>query len=89
MHPYHTYVVLFDRDLDNMVMRALQRELDNAKRHLNSLNNSKSKLDSFAATERRVAESLVNQCEADLEMWYNKKVKKIKQDEIETLFNEV
>jgi outer membrane protein TolC len=77
-----------------MVERILQANLNAAKQHLKTIelqikkgeNNSRPSL--MVDLELSVARQVLAKAESELDLWRNKKIKKVKQDQVEALFEE-
>jgi hypothetical protein len=90
LHPYHKYIVLFDRDLDMMVERVLRTNLDAAQKHLemveNQIKKAKDRSHMIDNLHLSVAQQVLAQAKSELDLWHNKKIKQVKQEQVETLF---
>lgn len=92
MHPYHKYVVLFDRDLDFMVSQSLENDVFNSESHLRRIESDlnqlkkKNKPTDLAEINLRIAKQILSESKHKLDLWFNKEVTRITEDQKEALF---
>ncbi len=94
MHPYHKYVVLFDRDLDFMVSQSLENDVLNSETHVRRIESTiaqfkkKNKLSEAESLENdlRIAKQILSESKHKLDLWFNKEVTRITEDQKEALF---
>ncbi len=92
MHPYHKYVVLFDRDLDFMVSQSLENDVFNSESHLRRIESDldqlkkKNKPTDLAEINLRIAKQILFESKHKLDLWFNKEVTRITEDQKEALF---
>lgn len=94
MHPYHKYVVLFDRDLDFMVSQSLENDVFNSENHVRRIESTiaqlkkKNKLPEAESLENdlRIAKQILSESKHKLDLWFNKEVTRITEDQKEALF---
>ena len=92
MHPYHKYVVLFDRDLDFMVSQSLENDVFNSESHLKRIESDldqlkkKNKPTDLAEINLRIAKQILSESKHKLDLWFNKEVTRITEDQKEALF---
>lgn len=92
MHPYHKYVVLFDRDLDFMVSQSLENDVLNSESHLRRIESDldqlkkKNKPTDLAEINLRIAKQILSESKHKLDLWFNKEVTRITEDQKEALF---
>ena len=94
MHPYHKYVVLFDRDLDFMVSQSLENDVFNSENHVRRIESTiaqlkkKNKLPEAESLENdlRIAKRILSESKYNLDLWYSKQVTRITEDQKEALF---
>jgi len=90
MHPYHSYIVLMDKEMNSSISRILSQRLEGAKKHLTCILEGleKRKSSPLAEIELRVAKELMTEAENDYNMWFFKKTRQINQDQIPELFRD-
>ena len=92
MHPYHKYVVLFDRDLDFMVSQSLENDVFNSESHLKRIESDldqlkkKNKPTDLAEINLRISKQILSESKHKLDLWFNKEVTRITEDQKEALF---
>lgn len=94
MHPYHKYAVLFDRDLDFMVSQSLENDVLNSETHVRRIESTiaqfkkKNKLSEAESLENdlRIAKQILSESKHKLDLWFNKEVTRITEDQKEALF---
>ena len=95
MHPYHKYVVLFDRDLDFMVSESLEGNVLDSENFVKRIEfditqlKKKNKLSEVELRENdlRIAKKILSESKHKLELWYSKQVTRITEEQKETLFD--
>lgn len=91
LHPYHSYALLFDKEMDTMVHKLLENEITNLKHFLKQVEdkikdkNNKQSLESLLF-EKGVFEKLITESENNLYTWSNKCVVRITKEEEERIF---
>ena len=94
MHPYHKYVVLFDRDLDFMVSESLEGNVLDSENFVKRIEfdlaqlKKKNKLSDaeWRENDLRIAKKILSESKHKLELWHSKQVTRITEDQKETLF---
>ena len=94
MHPYHKYVVLFDRDLDFMVSQSLEGNVLDSENHVIRIEfniaqlKKKNKLSEAESLENhlRIAKNILSESKHKLNLWHTKEVTRITEDQKEALF---
>ncbi len=95
MHPYHKYVVLFDRDLDFMVSESLEGNVLDSENFVKRIEfditqlKKKNKLSEVELRENdlRIAKKILSESKHKLELWYSKQVTRITEEQKEALFD--
>lgn len=95
MHPYHKYVVLFDRDLDFMVSESLEGNVLDSENFVKRIEfdivqlKKKNKFSEVELRENdlRIAKKILSESKHKLELWYSKQVTRITEEQKETLFD--
>lgn len=91
LHSYHSYALLFDKEMDTMVCKLLKKEISNLKHYLKQVEdkiknkNNKQSLESLLF-EKGVFEKLITESENNLYNWSNKRVVRITEEESEKIF---
>lgn len=94
MHPYHKYVVLFDRDLDFMVSQSLEGNVLDSENYVRRIESTiaqfkkKNKLSQAESLENdlRIANRILSESKRKLDLWHSKQVTRITEDQKEALF---
>ena len=95
MHPYHKYIVLFDRDLDFMVSESLEGNVLDSENFVKRIEfdvaqlKKKNKLSEAELRENdlRIAKKILSESKHKLELWYSKQVTRITEEQKEALFD--
>ena len=95
MHPYHKYVVLFDRDLDFMVSESLEGNVLDSENFVKRIEfditqlKKKNKLSEVELRENdlRIAKKILSESKHKLELWYSTQVTRITEEQKEALFD--
>ena len=95
MHPYHKYVVLFDRDLDFMVSESLEGNVLDSENFVKRIEfdiaqlKKKNKLSEVELRENdlRIAKKILSESKHKLELWYSKQITRITEEQKEALFD--
>ena len=95
MHPYHKYVVLFDRDLDFMVSESLGGNVLDSENFVKRIEfdivqlKKKNKLSEVELRENdlRIAKKILSESKHKLELWYSKQITRITEEQKEALFD--
>ena len=94
MHPYHNYVILFDKDLHKMVEQELKSNLSTNSYTCNKIKTEieilekKNKVTEYDLMKLRVAESLLSESQATLNFWHSKKCSRVTEKQVNELFNQ-
>ena len=94
MHPYHNYVVLFDKDFHKMVEQELKCNLSANSYTCNKIKaeieilEKKNKVTEYDLMKLRVAENMLSESQATLNFWHSKKCSRVTEGQVNELFNQ-
>ena len=94
MHPYHNYVVLFDKDFHKMVEQELKCNLSTNSHTYNKIKaeieilEKKNKVTEYDLMKLRVAENMLSESQATLNFWHSKKCSRVTEGQVNELFNQ-
>lgn len=92
LHPYHSYVVLFDTDFHTTIEKLLRENLAVRTHHYNRLKadieylERKKKVTEDHLFQLQVAERLFLESQSTFDQWSNKQIVRITENQKETLF---
>ena len=92
LHPYHNYAVLLNKDFHKMIEEELRSNLATNANAYNQIKEKikilekKNKVTEHNLLELKVSEDMFSQSQTTLNLWNSKKITRITENQIETLF---